>query len=347
MSLDSVSLKIDGDEWVEWHDISLTVAIDEPSTISLTAPWDPERRDMREAFKPYQYQDIAVAVEGEQVFAGYALTPNPQDNSGDSQITLTGYAKAGVLQDVTMPADAWPLELNKLKFDGIASRLTRPFGFGAQAWPGTDVGAQFERVEIESADGVWAKLTELAKQRNLLLSSAPNGDLLYRGYPVALATVLDLERGKPPLVSCTARFNGQVYISEATATASTKLGAKGGKQTFKNTALSGRVRPMVFQAEDSEKGDLLSAAKAKMGRIFAESATWEVVVPQWRDDNGDLLTPGNFVSILNPGAMIYSRQRMMIRKVTFSQGTDSQSATIELVLKEAFSGEIPEGFPWD
>ena len=55
----------------------------------------------------------------------------------------------------------------------------------------------------------------------------------------------------------------------------------------------------------------------------------------------------NTITLLAPGAMIYSEYEFVIKSVEFSRDGDSETAVLKLVLPGSFSGEIPETLPWE
>ena len=81
--------------------------------------------------------------------------------------------------------------------------------------------------------------------------------------------------------------------------------------------------------------------------MFGNMAGFAATVATWRDPNGDLWAPNTTVTLVAPGAMVYTEFEFIIRAVQFSRDSRETTATLELVLPGSFSGEIPETLPWD
>lgn len=338
-------LRINGELWSEWDSLTMNFAIDNVASFTLVAPWDPERADMREAFAPFNYQDFEVEVDGLVMFAGVIVTPTPEKTADGSSMTLTGYAYPGVLQDCDLPADRFPLQWSKQRFREIAESVCEPFGVEVDLMA-LD-GAAFDTVKFDAEKKPWENLCNLAKQRQLLLGSTHRGKLAVRNVPDNVgAEVFSFQPGDAPLADLKPQFKGQEYYSEVTAMGTAKLGARGGKNTVRNSRVS-RVRPLNFTADKSERGDLPKAAAAKLSRVIANAISYPLTVPGWRNAFKDLWEPGHYGTVHAPEAMIYKPFRFLIRTVTLSIDETGWETELGLTLPEAFSEKIPEVLPWD
>ena len=181
----------------------------------------------------------------------------------------------------------------------------------------------------------------------MVISSSPDGRLVFQksiggGIPVAI-----LRQGESPLLSVTPNFSPQEYYSHVTGLEPVAIGLSGSQYTVKNPRLTSILRPIVFEPKDCETGSVKAAVESKIGRMFGNVVSYEVAVSTWRDVLGGLWAPNTMVSIQAKNAMIYSDYKMIVRSVEFQRVRDSFTATLTLVLPGSFSGEIPETLPWD
>lgn len=208
-------------------------------------------------------------------------------------------------------------------------------------------GAPFDRVALEPEASPWTFLSELAKQRGVILSDTPLGELLIFRSTEGGSPVARLREGSHPLESVNAKFSPQGYFSEITGLGAARPGAAGSSYTERNPRLRGVVRPSTFKPDDTELADVPAAVRARMGRMFGNLATYELAVPTWRDPSGALWSPNTTITLLAPRAMVYRETEMLIREVTLRRTADSISASLSVVLPGAFSGGIPTRLPWD
>lgn len=346
---DDVTVVIDGLEFRYWSEVEIIRSLDAVSTVELVAPWDPKRHDLREVFRPFKFKPMEVRLGDSALFTGTVVAVEPNSTAESSTVTLAGYSKPGVLSDCYMPASAAPFEFNKQGFRNILAAITKPFGIDFEVVG--DVGAVFDKVALDVDKQPLEFLVELAKQRGFVLSSTNLGQLLCwrsvtTGNPVAKLT-------NRPAGTVKASFNSQDYFSEVTGFAPAKRrkkgeGLGGSRYTGKNPWLTNALRPFSFKLEDTEKGDVPSAVNARLGRMFANMAAFDVdELPTWRDPQGNLYEPNTTVLLECPEVMIYEAFEFLIRHVAYRASADKLSCSLNIVMPGAFSGEMPENLPWD
>lgn len=208
-------------------------------------------------------------------------------------------------------------------------------------------GAPFDRVAIEPEKAPWPFLSELAKQRGVILSDTPLGELLILRSSEGGSPVARLREGVHPLQSVTPKFAPQTYFSELTGLFSARAGVAGSSYTIRNPHLRSVLRPSTFKPDDTEAADVPAAVRARMGRMFGNLVTYELEVPSWRDPAGNLWTPNTTITLLAPRAMVYRETELLVREVTLKRDAGSISATLSVVLPGAFSGGVPSRLPWD
>ena len=343
-----VALLIDGKRFRFWQNISITRSIDAMDTLAFTAPFQDDKAEFRTTFKPFSFKSGVVTVSGEPLFTGTLVGIDPTIAEKQKILAVSGYSLPGVLNDCTAPASVYDkigLETDKQTLKEIATTMATPFGLGVLFT--ADAGPVFKRVEIQPTAKILGFLTKLAQQQNLIISSSENGELLFQqsiktGKPVAV-----LQQGTAPVLSVIPLFDPQNYYSHITGIDPALVGTDGGQFTVKNSRLSNVIRPFTFKATDTEGGGIKKATEAKAARMFANTVSYSLTVPTWRDPSGKLWQPNTTLKLQAPGAMIYSSYEFLIRSIEFNRNSNSETATLNLVLPGAFSGELPKALPWD
>lgn len=345
MAKNEVTVQLDGKEFAGWTSIEIRTAMDNFSQVSLVAPFDPESKLHRDAFRPFKFRDIEVRVDAELVFTGTLVGIHPSVSSEGSTVSLTAYALPGVLQDCPAPASLWPIEFRNVGLEAITAALVKPWGLSALFPDGA--GPIFEKVAPTEEEKLHSFFSKLARQRNRVLTNTAGGQLLYwksvgTGNPVARLTQQE------PVVSVSPTFAPQSYYSEITGVTPTKRGRAGAKHTEPNPFLPGVLRPFTTKLDDTEPGETEESTKATLGRMFGNVASFAVEgLPTWRTP-GEALWQGNkTVTLKAPHAMVYQETELLIRAVTLYQDASTERAALDLVLPGAFSGEAPESQPWD
>lgn len=348
MSPPVVDLKIDSRTFRYWEQIEIRRALDNFSTIDLSAPFEPGNADFKTTFKPFTYYPIEVFVDDGLLFTGQLVGVEPRITPKSSTVRCGGYSLPATLADSTLPASEFPPEYGDRTLLQIAIGLAQPFGVTVVTEAGTEMGAQFKRVRIKPNEKIWPFLVELAKARGLIMRDTPLGELMFTDTVEAGRPVARLREGEQPLSTCAATFSPQAYYSEITGLARTKAGRKGGKGwTEKNKHLPDVVRPLNFVVGDVNAGDLPGATRARMARMFGNMVSYVAEVPTWFDPNGQLWEPNTTVTLHAPGCMVYREVELLVRDVILRAEAGSYTASLGLVLPGAFTGLQPEVLPWD
>jgi len=342
---DEVAILIDGKRFRFWDKVRITRAIDTMDTVEFGAPFDADAPGFRDTFRPFSFKTVVITVGGTPLFTGTMVTVNPVLENAQKIISVSGYSLPGVLNDCTSPASSFPLEFDNQGLREIATAMAAPFGISVDFQ--ADQGAVFERVASEPGKKVLAFLTELAKQRNLIISSSSRGKLTFLQSSEGGQPVARLQQGVAPVLSVTPFFSPQEYYSHITGIEPVVVGLAGSQFTVKNPRLLGVTRPLTFNAPDTLDADVKSAVEAKAGRMFGNMASYSVRVATWRDPSGKLWEPNTAIKLLAPDAMIYNEYEFIIRSIEFSRDRATETATLNLVIPGSFSGKVPEALPWD
>lgn len=347
MPLESVALVLGGEYFGFWRDLEIKRAIDTYSTVSFGAPFEPERPEFRKTFRPFSFTPCELLVSLETLVTGFMLDVLPDADPSSRRCSVSAYAKPAVWHDVTAPeALVGKLEFKKLGLQQIAEQIGAPFGIGVDFPDGA--GKPFDKVKLDPDKKIQEFLVDLAKQRNRVLTDTRDGRLLCWQSVEPGKPVHAFVEGKEPLVKITPRFSPQDYYSEITGFGKRKRGKSPARWTEHNRWLTEPLRPNTFKLEDSERADVPEATQARLGRMFANMASFTIPdLPGWRDPQGKIWEPNTTVLVTAPGCMIYRETEMLIREVTLRQNENEESATLEVVLPGAFSGKVPDDLPWD
>ena len=326
-----------------WESISIKRQIDSLSTIALTAPFNADDDDMREFFRPFSFQEITVSVGGNTLFKGTIVDITPRLTEARSIVEITAYSLPGIMSDCQQPASDFPLAWEQYTLQEIADDISAVFGIRAVF--DNPAGDVFQAVTSSPEATALSFLTDLAKQRNLVIGDTRDGDLRFQqstqtGFPVARLT-----QGNSPLVSVTPRFNAQETFSTVTGINTITPGVEGDSFTSQTGILGGRYH--TFKVKDTLNTSLELAVNAKVGRMYGNMASFNCSLATWFDPFGSLWTPNTTVKLFAPNAMVYTEFEFIIRSVEFQRTADSEAARIDLVLPGAFSGEIPASLPWE
>jgi prophage tail gpP-like protein len=351
-----VSVRIRGQEWAYWDDIEITRSIDTHSTVGFTAPFEVERKEFRDTFRPFSFAPLEVLVNGKHLFTGKMIDVQPQLKADERTVQISAYSKAAVLEDCNIPADSVPFEATGLSLRQIAERLGAPFGVGVvlavpdpSAFKKVNTKTRTLDTKLESDQKIQDFLADLARQRGLVIADTERGELLFQKSIAPGNPVVRLEEGQAPLLSVAPTLNPQEYFTEVTGFRLAKRGSVGSKYTLasRERIAGGVLRSLSFRLDDIEKADVPTAVRAHVGRMLASAVSYVITVPTWRDPSGELWAPNTTLVLKAPSAFVFKDYEFLIRDVVFHCSSDERTASLGLVLPGVFSGDLPPTRPWD
>jgi len=339
---EKVSLKINGKNFQKWGQINLNLSLDSIDTFDFTTPMNVENIDFRGTFQPATYRSVEVLLNDEVVLTG--VLNNKKTSLSSKDLSLGGYSLPGVLNDLPVPPDQYPLEFNNQTLAQIAVEMGSYYGVKAQF--SHSPGAPFsESVSPEPAEKILAFLIKLAHKRSLLISNDARGKMLFFK-PGKKAGITSLKQGELPLLDVQVDYDEQQLYDSVTGFGAVIIGRDPEKFTVPLRALSGVNRPFIYVVSDSQGADLQKAVEFKAGRLFASAIKISASVLGWRNAAGKIYAPGDFVSLYSPNNFFYNETKLLIRNVRLSKSGSDESASLDFVFPGVFSGELPKKLPW-
>jgi len=341
---DEFTLLINGQQWRHWTEVTLNTHIDEYSQIAFSAPFAYDDEVFRDTFRPREYQLLHLDIGATRVFTGTLIDIVPEISKEQAIIRCSGYSLPGVWADCTMPGERVPHEWRNVDLRHIANEIAAAFDLTVRFL--AEPGAKFKQAKLDAGGQIQPFLVDLAQQRGLVISNSRDGAVVFQksvspGNPIA-----KLKEDRP-VVQVVQTSQPQQYYSEITAFPSAKHGRGGSKFRIKNPYLATAIRPFAFEIEDTDPADAPAAAKAKLGRMFGNTVSYAIQgLPTIRDPQSDLWEENKTIKLTAPGAMVYTETEMLIRGVTIARNKESATASLNVVLPGAFSGEPPPGVPW-
>lgn len=342
---DTVSIHVEGQSFVGWQSATVTQYADAVSTLAFTAPSHYQSEAFQRAFRPLSYAKVQMFMGNEINFTGTLLRPVTNGTSRGDTMAASCYGLPGVLQDCPPPPEVLPLDFSGQNLSRIAQRLVEPFGLQVQT--DTDVGAPFESLVCEPGKRVLEFLTSLGQQRRTFFADTPEGRLRLTGAPGTGNPVAALVEGVTPTTNVKVDIDPQKYFSSVTGYIQARKRTLGKSYTAKNPRLQGVVRPYVYKVSDTDTRNIRQAVETKLGMMFGACCKATVELATDRDPQGILWVPNTTVTLDAPRQQVYGPYEFVISSVTRQITGDSRTTTLQLVLPEWGSGNLPERMPWE
>lgn len=336
-----IKLVVGSNEFKFWSSFKLNRNIDTLDTFEFEAPYG-ENAGIKDIIKPLQFKPCQIFIDDRLVTTAVIVGVLPTLGN-ENTVSVTGYAKPGVMNDCSIAHENYPIEYRDQTLQQIATDMSSFYGVGVVFTANS--GAVFEKVKPEPGESPFNFLIKLAKDRGFLISSTASGKLLFRKAATNPRTTT-LKQGHTPLLSVTPDINPQGYYSSITGLAPGSIIKDAEAVTVNNARLKVN-RPFVYKIQQKLSGaDLQDAVKWKIGLMIANAMKYSISVQGLRDEHGRIWETNTYINLTAPGAYVNNETTFIIKNLTLDK-SGSDITTMNLVLPESYSGEIPKRLPWD
>lgn len=242
--------------------------------------------DFLSAFLTYSKVKI-INDSGDLLITGTIVNETRSKSPKPTQLTCSGYSLPGVLEDVSIPLNLYPLQSDNRNLFEIISRLVQPFGISVVKLGSeieTAITKQYEKSTAEATDSIKAYINALCSQRGIILTHDNKGRLvLSKGAPVPKAVKIE------NIIGYTLQINGQALHSEISVIRQAAINnPDGGEFTIYNKNVKA-FRPKTKVLSD---GDLFDVETAARNELRAELATLQLSI-----ESKDFLQPGQVLEL--------------------------------------------------
>lgn len=280
-----------------------------------------------------------LVLTGYMLSQSFTLAPKPELTQ------LTGYSKPGALEDCDVPVELYPLESNGLTFRQIVQKLISRFNFGfVVAASGANtvfvekdrVDKQIEKSTAPESTNIKSYLTELATQKNLVLSHDEFGNLLItNGHTSKASVIATIDADNHPQVgyrSMRLVFNGQPMHSHITVVRQADdEGGNAAEYTLRNYFLpvAATFRPRVVTLSSGSDVTIQEAARNELAK---ELKNINLVIEMDRPViNNKVIRPNCTIMVKARHLFLYKQVQWFVEGVDMEGNKDGETATLTCV----------------
>lgn len=340
-----ITLKISGKRFNFFDNFSVTLKYDSiASVFSFEGVYDPKNEGQRQLFRPLSFNKAELFHNDQLFLTGEILNISTGLGGTSSLASLSGYSLPGILEDCPIPLDLYPLQFDNLTLIEIAEKIIKPFGLKLIVDPSVNsiASKKYEKTNSEPEKSIKEFLTDLATQRNIVLTHDVSGNLFLTRANVNNRSVATYEEGAPS-TNITLSVDGQKIHSKITTMKQATIGTDvSGEETISNSLIK-KYRPGVKTQNSGTNDDVISfARKERASELRAINLTIETDRWQWYDGKVlRLIQPNSIIDVISPSNFIDTRTRFFVEEVTFTGSKEIERATINCVLPACYTGEEP------
>lgn len=312
------------------------------SSFSFNFLYDSNNKEHVELGVIGHYHIGKLEHNGQLLVTGYILSQGFTDSGKKQLANFSGYSLPGVLEDSNIPTILYPLQFDGLSLLQIARKLVDRFDLKVIVDP--SVSSRINKVyDVSTANekqSIKQYLSELASQRNIILSHDEKGNLLFTQSKATQKPILNFDGGIP-FTEMILTFNGQVMHSEITVMKQASSdGGNAGEATIKNPYVPFVYRPKVMVQNSGDDNDVSTTASMALAKelkglkLVIKTDRWEV--------DGKIIKPNNIITVKNPNISLFKSSNWFIESVGLVGNEKKTTATLTCVLPEVYNGKVPE-----
>jgi len=312
----------------------------------------------REIIRPFGYENVQVYLGGELVLTGVVYGLNSRITGKEKSATLDiGSLACDIVDSVKYP----PYEFNFQTLADIADDILGEKGLTPR-FESYDIESEFfERVCIDAQQSIFDFLSELARQRGVLISSNEKGEVYFLRADTSSTPVETIELA----TSLEGSFNGRDLFSSYRVTAMLpEVQAKTKKlkrsrrtrttddtvQTLKYAeaydSLVPSTRETTSTVDNVTSEGLPKAAEWERSRRWAKACTITIPRVGWYPkDSDEIYKENTLVTLKTSDLWLEDGFDFLIKSVEYVLDSNGAVALITLIPPQAYTGEpVPDIF---
>jgi prophage tail gpP-like protein len=337
-----LEVKIKGQRFTKASNFSFDNNLDSvASTFTLDIFYDPANSAHRDIVRPGEYPEIEVLDDDVTIATGVVVSQSFSEKPETEVVSLDCYTATGVLEDCQIPPDLYPLEYKGQSLENLVGKFLQPFGLSYKVdAPAKKAAAKaYPKVDFSNTETVAAALSNLASQKNLILSHTPGGSLLVtkaqpNQAPLGLVTEGKFRTGVE------FEFDGQSLSSEIICVGQQQTEGGNARQAKVTNPLIQAYRPAVVTQTTGDDTDSEQVAKNTRSEQL-KALNLKLSLDDWYL-KGQLLRTNQVIKVLADRLFIREPANFLIKKVNLEEGVEGRSAQIEVSRPEVYTGEQPQ-----
>lgn len=304
--------------------------------------WVPGKNpDIDRITSPFYYASSQAYIGNELLVNGKVYKVIPKLANDGRTKELAGFSLTADIIDSNLQP---PYEKAKINLFQRAQELCRPHGISVEVDEDTDFGGTFSRVTASENDKIFNHLNELARQRSVLLSSTPDGNLLLTNAKIDSEIVGTISEANLPAQEFSAEFDGRKRFGTYRVLSQTpKKGTK--KVAVSKDPVPPGSRFATVSADDNIIGENKNTADWIRNKNLVETLTKIFPVSGWYAPNGSLWRPNTLIEVISPTMGIDEGFTFLIHRVEYIFEDSGRKANLSILPPQVYSGE-PIDEPW-
>lgn len=348
-----IVLKVNGRNFSHFQKLEVSLGIDTiASTFNFNGFFEISDTELKKIFRPFSYTSCQVWFIDEdngikeRLITGILLNPALSEQRQIRLTGISGYSQTGIFEDVNIPMDLYPLQIDGLGLDKIAKKFCDYFNIPLYIYDNAkeDCAKVLEKVKAEPSQTIKDFLSKIASDRNITITHDNLGQLVLYKILNKTAPKISIDESDQKVISIAINPNGQGMHNPITVMKQSSTDSQNEGITTINSPFIDYIRPHVEVMENGseidteKKANAIACREAKNFPITIELEGWTF--------NNKIVRAGFYIELTAPSIFL-DTTKLVLQRVTFK--TDPQKGntqTLEAVMPCVYTGELPSKSPF-
>ena len=334
-----MKLVVNNNQYDFFNGVNVTLKYDSVGgTFKFDMVFNPDDPNHRELVRPLTFPTAKIVHGSETLLTGTVVHHSGNSASADSLVTLSGYSIPGILEDVTIPLSAWPLQSDTLSLREIANRVCDPFNVVVKIDPAVSslMNQTFDSTDARPDQTVKSYLTTLASQKSIILSSTPDGHLLFTKATTNKKPIADLST----VLKKTLVVDGRGMNDTIVVVGESNIDGGNAAEASYSSGLITNNRPRTVVQSSGDDNDSPKVA-SQYGATQLKKIALTIELHTWTIEDR-IIFPNNLVTVQDKKLGLYEKSDWFVEAVTFTGNESKQVSTLSCVPPSAFDGTKPK-----
>ena len=349
-----IELRTNGKKIINYSKVDITLSLDTvASKFSFDGLFDIENENTKDLYKPFTYKKADVWFIdsdfgiNEKLITGVILNQALSLQKKPQLTNISGYSVTGILEDISVPTELYPLESQGLGLAEITRKFTKYLGLKLKVFDNAIQVASipFDKAKARPGETIKSYLSNLCKVRNVTLAHDNLGRLLLYRVLAKIPPAAKINENDNN-VSISIAPNGQGMHSHITIIRQLEFNdSNSGQYTIRSPFVpSGNIRPIVKLLTFGENDDVRAMAEAEACR---EAKNFPIVIEkQGWTIGGRLVRAGFYLEVTAPSIFL-ERIKLVIQTINFKEDKQNgRRMRITCVHPCVYTGVLPKKSPF-
>lgn len=296
--------------------------------------------ELYEAIKPYRYSPVEIYIDGALKLTGILTKTTPDKSTSGVVYSLEGYSNTfNFIDSAIIP----PYEFTNQTLHDIATVIAGQTNTAVEF--NVEPGGIFARSTATPGQTGDKFLAPLARQRNQIMSSTPEGKLSFgqantSGVPVG--TIKEDDPASLLQQKFSVSFDGRQRFKNYKVKSSTPFGFSEAIATDDNI---NQPRQTLVDANENTAGEVQATAEWQKNLALIEALTIPIPVVGWKAPNGTTWEENTLITLESEAMFVPNGFTFLIKQVEYIYDGKGKNAVLSLIPPNVYTNE-PIVEPW-